>query len=329
MVHSVSRMLEFDIKQYKTPFNFAVEQLDNLAQHKVTVGGGTGGDNAFYGGVSMGEAAYFEYPCHVHMNNEDMPEDTNVVWSKWVIPQAALHKKQSETYFDWITSSSSPWKYAFDCGMSFNDPKMFCKDFWWDKGFIFDRLDNIPSNVLHNFLVASRMPKEWPAAIKLWYKIHSGGVSPEMALVLSTLFFTEAHNTVNFQLLYRDPYDWFLDAVSGDEEYVKNFLNHKMDRSVFNAPYSKSHSYTPVNLIWGNSGFDGRGEGRVTGDRWYGKKNYNQLETSILANLYAKDFGTIMNGSSSLNVGKIPMNWTCKVEELIEIGKLEDKRLRG
>lgn len=323
MVHRVTKELNFKAEKY-TPFQFAIEQLDNLNHHKATKGGGTGGDNAFYGGVSMGKADYFEYPCHAMM--KDVHGGAEVVWSKWVIPKRDIYEEQSRAYFEWIISKDSPWKIAFEMGMSFSNKKHFNPEFWWDNGFIFDRLDNIPSNVLHNFLVASRMPKEWPHAICLWYNLVKGGVTPEMALVMSSNFFTDSNNTKNFMNKVNDPYDWPIDACTGNEEYIKNFLNHNQIKKVFRPPYSESHVYYPVNIVWGDALDPQKGTLRHK-DKTYGRKADDYVgSNSVLMSLYKDTVGKCVK-QSTFSTGYT--QWSCTVEEITEMGKAEDQRLRA
>ena len=320
LVHKKTKELYFE-EEKVNPFQFAVEQLDNLRHHGVTVTGSTGGDNAWYGGVSMGKSEYYEYPCHAYM--KDIHQEAQIIWSKWVIPNHSTYRDSSRAYFEWITGSQSPWGFALDMGMSFKEGRKYHnQEFWWDNGFIFDKLDEIPSNVMQNFLVASRMPKEWPQAIKLWYNIAKDGVSPEMAMVLATNFFTERSDTVNFIAQFEDPYDWPTDAVTGNEDYVRNFLSHRPDNTIFNKPYSVSHKYSPVNAIWGLA------RDPVTSAIRHKETPYGgKVSKSVLSNLYSKDFGKVINhGSGKWSDGY--SEWRCGVKDLIEIGKQEDKRLR-
>lgn len=316
------RQLEYNPAITK-PFDFAVDQLTHLGEYK-SVSSATGGNNAVYGGVGSRLSSYFEYPCHVHMS--DVNKDAEVVWSKFCIPDGRLKNftKISRDYFDWITSDESPWKPAFDMGMSFSDKKTFSRTFWFEKGFIFDKLDVIPSNVLHNFLIASRILREWPYKVKIWHEVWKSGVSPEMALIVATCWNGKDENDIKewYSLYNGDFYDWPLDCICGGEEYVKNFLNKKMDKTVFNKSYAESHNYKPVNKIWGS-------QARGTKiDPYYGMKTETgYFKDNFVLAKYAEQLGRKQNIMGGFGSSSNYINWECKIEDIITIAKEEQRRL--
>lgn len=323
------------------PFSFAVRQLEHLTERKMKYGhrikgevntedseGTTGGDNALYGGVSPTLNSYYEYPCHAFMNS--VTSGAEVVYSKFVLPPFPGYHKMADTYFDWITGKNSPWKRAFEMGMSFKSKEHFDRKFWYEHGFIFDRIDIIPSNVLHNFLVASRMLKEWPKRMNRWYNYLQGGVSPEMSLILASCF-TPSKLSDSASSESKDQYDWPLDAVSADgDDYVRNFLHHKMDDTTFNKPYRESHSSRPVNRIWGK-GLMNYNTGVLSK---YGKGAYGtagchtkgDFKDRVLFDLYG-EYGKLETVPGSFSGTQA--EWKLSTDEIIAIGKKEDRRLKA
>lgn len=286
------------------------EAAEKLKSIKVCGGGGTGGGNAYYGGVSKTGMDYYTYPCHMYMKHVHMGAE--VIYSKFARPDAAKYQKATDAWFDWITGPKSPWAPVFKLGMTFAEKKFFGPEFWRTHGFIFDRLDKIPSNVLHNFLVASRMPHEWPGMVLAWYEMVQKGVSPEMALALESVWVigcSENTQTKDFQMQPTNFYDWPLDVGTANEKYVQNFLLHDMQKDVFNKPYSESHQYTPVNAIWGRSS---------TGKKYQ----------TILKETYEKTFGKQAEAKATWGTPIGGTSWRVTPDEIAEIGIKEDKRLR-
>lgn len=293
------------------PLEFAVKQLGKINKKDY--------HNAIYGGINPdnGATKYYEWGCHAQMRN--MPQGSKLIWSAWMPGDTGA---ASDAFFDWITSDESPWAEALKMGMSFSEKKYFDRKFWKANGFIFDRLDKIPSNVLQNFLIASRIPKEHPTIAREWYHHVRGGLTSEMALVMASNF---QGNNVRAS----DNGDYPLYAVTGYDKYIRNFCAHKMDKSVFNAPYFETHTYTPVNRIWGP--FEGvplKGKDKETDGLQYGVR-YNSggginVENCVLGQ-YAKDIGKYEERMSFST--KYTM-WSVTPSDVIKIGKEEEKRLK-
>lgn len=308
--------LTFD-KAKDTPLTFAAKQVKKVDK--------TAFNNAIYGGVTPdGGTQYWQWGCHAKMRS--LPIKTSVVWSAWM-PQES-QKIASDNFFDWITSDNSPWKLAFDLGMSFSEKKFFNRDFWKTGGFIFDKLDKIPSNLLQNFLIASRIPKEHPHVCAIWNKLVVGGLTPEMALVMASNFphYEDSGRRIAY---YNDIGDYPLYAVRGYEPYIKNFCTHKFWEEKFNPPYSMSHSYTPVNVIWGPivGVPDHDNPSKQYGLMPLGSKN---MLDCVLGQYALDKIGTLQNQQSSFGRSGRDnqyVTWSCTEKEIIQIGLLEEKRI--
>lgn len=237
--------------------------------------GSTGGRNCFHGVVVGKVIKYAIHPCHANQRN--FPVGAEIVYNHYPTVKAGF-TKANDDYFDWIAGKNSPWSSAFKLGMSFSDNSHFTPEFWKETGFIFDRPDKIPSNLLHNFLVASRMPREWPNSIKRWSNLTKAGVSPEMALVATSLY-PESYSAMH----KADWYDWPLDVYSGSDDYVRNFLRHDIQKSVLNPPYSKQVAYTPVNAIWGKGGSKESWYGPDFDKRYFNGKSVTEKELAAAA----------------------------------------------
>lgn len=311
--------MNLDFKEGEdTPLTFAARQVTAISKSNMY--------NAVYGGVTPGgDTQLWQWGCHAKMRS--LPETTSVAWSAWM-PYGGDYNEGNEAtnnFFDWITSDNSPWKLAFDLGMSFSEKKFFNRKFWKASGFVFDRLDNIPSNLLQNFLIATRIPKEHSQVCTAWNTFYKGGLTPEMALVMASNF---PYSKGDGRSAYMsDLGDYPLTAVTCKDTYVKNFCNHEFWKDKFNPPYSKSHLYIPVNVIWGP--VPGHPDKKHEKNKQYGIGGYGsatRFDTSL--GVYTKDIGVLKNISSSFGAkSNTYTNWICTNKDVIQVGKLEEKRI--
>lgn len=315
----------------KTPLQLCIEVLEAEAKKKVSEQFGTGADNARYGGVSeTGNTSRHNFPCHAYMNGmlqlqgKDRPI---VVYSAFVHP-AASHKLEYQTkrFFDWITWLDSPWFPVFTgCSV---DTFKYMEYHAFQTGFIFDNLDTVPANYLHNFLVASRMPKEWPSLIRMWSEFVDHAVDPAVALFFSSVFqprrksnvgkygLVEYENTDHFYMSPTNHYDWPLDHATCAENYVLNLIRGKVDDAVLCPPWAKADRYTPVNRIWGRNDLPLFDLETYLFDLF---NRYNQ-KTSI-TEVEAKTMGSNLGSFNWMS------NWFMTKEEVFTIVKAENQRL--
>lgn len=290
-------------------FEFAVKKLDRMANVRISY------TNTAYGGFGPQGEQTNEYQCHRYMAS--LHHDTKIVFSKF--SNSCHDQKAGEAWVEWITSSESPWKICMDLGMSFRDEKAFNPDFWRTRGFIFDKLNEIPANVLMQFLITSRQAQEHPYLVSQWHSYVKAGLSPDMALVMTSCF------SSSNQVLHGNLGDWMLDAASGTEQMIRNFLNHEMDKTVFIHSYSRGHSYTPVNALWGQEApYNDRRTYTRPGCYGHADGYTTNMKHCILGQLYSNDFGEVVKNSS---FGSNTCTWNLKSEEIIEIGRAEEVRL--
>lgn len=295
-------------------FEFAVKKLKEIQylkfSHNTT-------HTTHYGGVGPKVNSHYAYICHSQIAR--LPGGTSIIYSKF--GNRCFNQRAGDAWLEWITSDDSPWRISMEMGMSFRDPKKFCTDYWRNSGFIFDKLDVIPSNVMMQFLIASRQASEHPKIIERWYEWTQEGLSPEMALVMSCIFSCHGERK-DFVILNTTDYgDWMLNAVAGTEKYIKNFLEHRMDKKLFKEPYINNHNYIPVNALWGP---EGQSIGNYKYQGCYGHKDgYADLDHFTIGQLYRKDFGKLDKVNTFYGDTKI---WKLRFEEIVEIGKAEEKR---
>lgn len=265
--------------------------------------GATGGRNVLCGFISTsGQGVSSSYPCHAPILNY---KNALVLWSAFGY---RVDKQIAETYFEWLIHHS-PWAKT---GIV---PKML-EDVMFETGFIFSDLDKTPANLLHNFLIATRMAAEWPLLIQSWYDLVQLGFDPSYAYLMVTVF-TPHNDTkccspsfkegINHSLATIDKYDWPLDMARASEEYLLNFI-HGNPVGVSKVMYYPTAETRPVNLIWG-----------IPVDN---KKKY----INILNELYSK-YSTIIEYKDPFREGMTQKNvYTFK--SVLEIIRLEEKRLQ-
>lgn len=279
---------------------------------------GTGGDNARYGAVIKVGSNYTtevkQYPCHAYMKHY---RNAKVVHNQYRHRNLVPYEVD-RTYFDWITGDKSPWYQFFNRNISHTpdslDKQISDVDWIFNNGWVWSDL-SYPSNLQHNFLVASRMPAEWPSLINLWYTWTERGIDKALAFVFLTVF-TKLVNYDKFQINRTNKYDWPLDTGSSGEEYIKNFLSGHVE--ALTKPYKDDPRYVPVNRIFGDN-----------------SANPSQAYPNQLFSMYADPSKEQECHSFWINKGigfsgfDYKTHWTVSEEELLDIMKSEQKRLIG
>lgn len=280
-------------------------------------GGGTGDqENAKYGAVCLEGDLVLKsqsYPCHAFMSSFPHPV---TVYNK-LCYRHPVTKEIAEAYFDWIMSDTGPWK-EFK-GRNISHLPAGLKDartFIYKHGWVWKDLKDHPSNLQHNFLVASRMPAEWPERIVRWYDYVEKGIHPGIAFIFLDMFVRQ--DDKHFVINRTNTYDWPTDPCTAGEEYVKNFCLGRVER--LNKSYFDDVRYTPVNRIFGEN-LLGRDD----------KKAY----PNVLYRKYSDKFGLSKEKSKEYwTAGRLGWSsyshfdkWTVSPKEILEIIHLEEERL--
>lgn len=227
------------------------DMADARATHnwkgKLSSSGGTGGGNVVTGYISdKGVKAVRTYPCH---NPIHIFTNASILWSAFGY---RTDKNVALLFHSWLINDS-PWAKAGIVPKNTGPEEMF------NEGFIFSDLDKTPANLLHNFLIATRMNAEWPALVNAWYTLvteHS--VDPTFTFLMLTVFMlqnTHEGHTKTFLdkescFANQDKYDWPLDMGRATEEYVLNFCQGKPIGVSDYMFYPKALT-KPVNTLWG------------------------------------------------------------------------------
>lgn len=234
----------------------AINQLRVLrSNHIPKTGEGTATSNqhAKYGCVfedgtdlTINSNAKTGWPCHGLLATQSLSKGpVDAVYSLLIEPDDVYEAKEATSaYFSWILGPRSPWRaLVYNPSFLFGDQK-FIREY----GFVFQNLSVLPANQLMNFLVATRMPKEWPSIIKAWYGLVQEGFDERMAFVFLSLFYLEINKT-EYTPITSCRYDWPLDVPSRTEAYVRNFLNGEF--SYLTSGFNTKSSYGPINELWG------------------------------------------------------------------------------
>lgn len=299
--------------------------------------GGTGGHNAIYGGVlehpQRGKViGYYEYPCHFNTRNL---LGCQVMFSRFVRPAWNGTETYTKEWFKWITSPSSPWYTAITLGMS--EGRYQSRPAWWYRyGFLFDRLDKVPGNLLQSFLVASRMPKEWPKETKRWLKYVEAGVPPAMAAFFNPMFnersagYTDQNGPQEGLWSHGNWYDYPIDHGTCDEDYLKNLatstlvnLSAPFKDLAKKQPYHDGlmMQYWPVNCVFGNNKIAGKAECNYI---------FSDSYAFQLRDRYAKKVGKAVekpNTSFDGTKGRPWVEWRLSFDEQVDVIKQEQRRL--
>lgn len=307
------------------PFKEGVEVISKVRHYEAEYSKfGTGAHNAVYGwGKSSDEYVRQSYACHTHLRSFPQYNPPDFIFSKTIYPHKSFNNQDgAKRYFEWLLSSESPWRFLFDL-----QPDLFSdKELCLDKGFVFTRLDTIPSNLLMNFLIATRMAHEWPRTIKSWDTlVREYGCHPTVSFLFLTLFYPDKFcatpsegeffpDVSQFKLNWVNRYDWPVDMVTCSTEYPKNFITGRV--SNFNKPFTKFNGlYGPVNKIWGENELPLYDERTYLMEvfKTYGK-NYGKYTSETTGSLK----GTLLSEHR---------RWRVSLEELINIIRKEEERL--
>lgn len=276
--------------------------------------GGTGcHTNAIMGFTAVGgkEKGVRLYGCH---NPIHTFQRADVLWSGWGYrckPEAA------ELYFDWLLHRS-PW----------SKQQVLMENIFPTKGvgFVIDGLDKIPANLMHNFLIATRIPSEWFNFVDSWYElvaIHK--CNPELAFVFLTTFDPISDMTYGYgnsfmpgmESVYRNTNksDWPLDIGMCTEEYVRNFMMAKIISPSDFTFYPQAQTL-PINILWGKTN----------------ETNPSNRYPVILDTMYKKKYTMppqrpIAPGNLGLSGAGDRYNLVYTPESLLEVLKEEEKRL--
>ncbi len=302
---------------------------------------GTGSYNARMGCVNKsGEVLDRLYMCHKRVNEL---ENATVSFSTLIRNTMDWTKESADAWFDWVLDPvESPWKEAFPKeGYVLDGVDVNSKEFMTTYGFVFWHVHILPSNVQHQAFIASRMATEWPFLIRCWHDLVNTGLSREFALAFLPMWngtpasvegdaqtstqYEGFFKKEKFRLSIDNFYDFPLDVYTCDEEYILNFLSHKMVGPK-NPPFAESPKYTPVNCLWGANGWN------LNKNHW---AESDWLTTpEIVANRYSTKFkdrykhlGEEIESVSSL--GRPRTNFQFTKDAFFEIAKEEQKRLYG
>lgn len=281
-------------------------------------GGGTGlsSHNVLVGCIKSDNTRKVDtYPCHKPILSYTNAE---ILWScfGWRCSEEA-----AKFFHNWLCYES-PWSRI-------GIVPQLDKDFMFEHGFVFKDLDKTPGNVLHNFLVASRMASEWGGFIQGWYEtIKNHKTNPELTLIFTTLFVNQfqidrspftyiENNAYNRCVLSSiDKYDWPLDTGRCTERYVLNFCTGK-PVNISNFNFSPNAKTAPVNVLWGEL---------IENDKYnrgYKESDQKRRYVNIVRELYGSQFE---EGLKQGSFGSSARGYF-SIENIIKILKLEEKRL--
>lgn len=210
--------------------------------------GGTGGKNVLTGGINRhGKKSHYTYPCHNPIHNF---KNTDIIWSCFAY---RTKEEVARAYHRWL-SKTSPWAKT---GVV---PKNQSLRDTFDVGFVFEGLSDTPANLLHNFLIGSRMAAEWPNHIQGWYTLVTEyRIEPAFAFLMMTVWSPVGQDYINYKSFFEgteslfcvfDKYDWPLDMSRATEDYVRNFCSgNPVGKSI--TMFAPSAQTAPVNTLWG------------------------------------------------------------------------------
>jgi hypothetical protein len=286
-----------------------------------------GAYNAFFGGIDLRGSVTGESAGGCHAGIARIM-GASVVYSKW----APEPSKENDLYLAWLISPDSPWRDAFPPEeVEVDGQDIWSHKFIRDNGFIFWHTDRLPSNVQHQLLIASRVPRQHKDKIKTWYKLVTEyNCDPAFAYIWMTCWFAYApikekgsiQATPNYMFECFDkrahnyiPYkgnqgEFNFDTYTSQEDAVVNFLLGRMDKEKLNAPFRDNPRYYPVNILWGNNGIMDE------------KKRY----LTAMVSRYSKKYGFIKEERSFFNMNTVEQ-FVIDRDAYIEITELEQEYL--
>jgi hypothetical protein len=324
-----------------------IERLVERARaFKPKMGGGTGGDNAVYGYGSVGGDTFnlhdTSFPCHANLKYAD--ESMQTIYSVFCrANEKSASEEVSRAYFNWITSrTDSPWRdvLKLQAPLKYKEMVTGTQDFEWQFGFVFDNVKDLPSNLLMNFFVGTRMLKEWPKAITQWHNlVTKEGIDPAVAFFYLRLFYYSKNlarrggigdsndtekNVMSpelsskgrvFVLANAPFYDWPLDVPCAGPEYFENFVLGKaatLEKPFTLGNRSVTYFYNHINNVWGDNDKSAYSEG-----------TYLHFLYSTYGNLgEITDIKTLM-GKPRSSI----QNWAVSWDELLHIMRSEQERI--
>lgn len=301
----------------KEAVDTAFKRMEYYVSRPLNKGGGTGGDQGRYGAVVLNELGELlskdqQHPCHAFMKNYHNPV---VVFTQYSHRHGSIKPEADKLYFDWITSDTGPWKSFKNRSVS-ETPDGSGKDWIFKNGWVWTDLD-VPANLQHNFLIASRIVSEWPSEINRWYKfVHGYGCHPALAFLFLTVFTSGQKGY--YQISHSNKYDWPVDICTAGGDYVQNFCSGKVENLIQN--YSQSPSYKPVNRIFGVNNLSGdnpKAYPNVIFDRYYQKIGPTEKEITAI---WGNNFGL----SGKMDPKR---HWLVSESDIVKIIKEETERL--
>lgn len=291
--------------------------------------GGTGADNAFYGGVSYDSFLKqvnfraYQYPCHTYMRYLQKPE---AVYNRFT-RRPTLSAKACRAYFDWIMSDDSPWKNfknRLETHLPDDVPEDQKYEWIYNHGWVWSDF-SAPSNLQHSFLVASRMPAEWPRMIGTWYRWQMTGLDKALCFAFLQVFYKhpkgrDKNNRQLWKINHVNQYDWPLDICTLGEDSLRDFCNGRMDDSKYNQPYKDGPFYWPVNVLFGP---------------YINDDNNDKKYPYVIYNRYNQDYGLNETelkeywANTGLGFSTFRRNqmWLVTEREILEIIRKEQERL--
>ena len=257
--------------------------------------------------------------CHSYIARIESP---SVHYTLWTGTRKSLASKEAtEAYFRWVTGPDSPWiegiPKRLEVSVEGKKYDLGSQEFFHDYGFVFWNIDRLPSNVQHQFLIAVRQPAECYYRVSAWYHLVRQGLDPTFSYMWQSLFqdgaikaisLKQQEDKISFQMMNYSEFN--LDTSTMDEEGIRNFLLHKMDKKEYNLPFKQSQNYTPVNRLWGRN--------TLTPSKG--------AYPSILMKRYGKEIGSLRSSNSFSGAAANPI-WTGKLSDVIEMGRREQERL--
>ena len=276
--------------------------------------GGLGGMSSFGYIDTKGQVnRWASKPCIADLDNMRSPK---VVFS-WY--KTAENGEASREFLYWLTCKESPWASIVPTQDKFKDkfPKeIFDFDFRHDYGFVFPNIDVIPANALANFLIASRLPWEYPQKASLWYDLSMDGCDPTAAYFFLGMYEGTKEKDA-FTLTTNEGGHWPLCYSYAHKDVLENFCKGKFCHT--SKPLTKGGKYRPCNVLWYSWG-----EKQPTA---YGYDNVDSKDN------YVKFFeATYKDTLKEGKEGKSTfVNNTKRIsyETLKELINLETKRIKG
>ena len=170
-----------------------------------------------------------------------------VFWSEFVHPRVDINEQNLRMYFDWLTKES-PWARLKVPGLI---PDKEDPDFCFTYGWIYEPYKYpIPANLLHNFLMATRVPQQHSLSYRVWSLLVSKGFDPTLSFAASA-FLSNVRGDL-YHILRFDQGEYPLFSYCATKDYINNFLQAKLVEKNLHPPYYPAYSRPPINHLWGD-----------------------------------------------------------------------------